>query len=88
MKSRIRKWGNSLAVSIPKSLAVEAGLREGAVLDLALIEGKLVVTPRPESISLEKLLAGIVPANRHPEIDFGGPVGREWPMDWPVDGKV
>ena len=77
MKSRIQKWGNSLAVRIPKSFAVEAGLDEDAMVDLALVEGKLVLTPQPEPISLAKLLAGITSANRHREQDFNGPAGDE-----------
>jgi antitoxin component of MazEF toxin-antitoxin module len=27
MKTRVQKWGNSLALRIPKSFAMEAGLR-------------------------------------------------------------
>jgi len=77
MRSQVQKWGNSLALRIPKAFAIEAGLQEDAVVDLALVEGKLIVTPRPEPISLEKLLAGITPDNLHDEQDFGGPVGRE-----------
>jgi antitoxin MazE len=77
MRSQVQKWGNSLALRIPKAFAIEAGLQEDAVVDLALVEGKLIVTPRPEPISLEKLLAGITPDNLHDEQDLGGPVGRE-----------
>jgi antitoxin MazE len=77
MRTQIQKWGNSLALRIPKSLAVEAGLQEDGVVDLALVEGKLIVTPQPEHVSLEKLLAGITAGNLHDEQDFGGPVGRE-----------
>ena len=77
MRSRVQKWGNSLAVRIPKSFAVEAGLEEGAVVDLAFVEGKLIVTPQPERTSLAKLLAGINADNLHDEHDFGGLVGRE-----------
>jgi antitoxin MazE len=77
MRSQVKKWGNSLALRIPKSFAIEAGLQEDAVVDLVLVEGKLVVTPRPEPISLEKLLAGITTDNLHGEQDLGGPIGRE-----------
>ena len=77
MRSQIQKWGNSLALRIPKSFALEAGLQEDGVVDLALVEGKLIVTPLPEPISLEKLLAAITTDNLHDEQDFGGPVGRE-----------
>lgn len=77
MRSRVQKWGHSLALRIPKSFAIEAGLNEDAIVELALVEGKLVVTPHPEAVSLDALLAGITPANRHDENDFGGPRGRE-----------
>jgi antitoxin MazE len=77
MRSQVQKWGNSLALRIPKSFAIEAGLQEDAVVDLVLVEGKLVVTPRPEPISLEKLLAGITTDNLHDEQDLGRPIGRE-----------
>ena len=72
MQSRVQKWGTSLAVRIAMSFALEAGRDVGAVVDLAFVDGKLIVTPRPERLSLEKLLAGITPENRHDEHDFGG----------------
>jgi antitoxin MazE len=77
MRSQVQKWGNSLALRIPKSFAIEAGLQEDAVVDLTLIDGKLVVTPQPQSITLESLLAGITKDNLHGEQDFGGPIGQE-----------
>ena len=77
MKSRIVKIGNSLALTIPNYLAAEAGLQEDAVVDLALVEGNLIVTAQPNPIALEKLLAGITTDNLHDEHDFGGSVGRE-----------
>jgi len=77
MRSQVQKWGNSLALRIPKSFAIEAGLREDGIVDLALVEGKLIVTPQTEPLSLEALLAGIHPDNLHGEQEFGGPVGNE-----------
>ena len=77
MKSKIQKWGNSLAVRIPKSFAVEAGLNQDAVIELTLVKGKVILTPSLEPQSLETLLAGITPANRHHELDFTGPFGLE-----------
>jgi len=77
MRSQVQKWGNSLALRIPKSFAIEAGLQADAVVDLALVEGKLVVTPQPEPVTLEALLAGVTANNLHDEQDFGGPAGRE-----------
>lgn len=78
MRVRVQKWGNSLALRIPKSFAVETELDPGSEVDLTLEEGRLVITPLPEpEVSLEELLAQITPQNLHAEVDFGGAVGRE-----------
>jgi virulence-associated protein VagC len=45
MQVRVQKWGNSLAVRIPKPLAEDAEVEEGTVLNLAVSEGKVVATP-------------------------------------------
>ena len=78
MRARVQKWGNSLALRIPKALAVETDLEQGSEVDLSLVAGSLVVTPtRPAEYTLESLLAGVTPANRHGEVDTGAPLGRE-----------
>jgi antitoxin MazE len=78
MHVRVRKWGNSLAVRIPKSLAEDVEVKEGTVLNLAVSEGKLVATAvKKKRLSLEQLLAKVNTKNLHDEIDFGSPVGRE-----------
>jgi antitoxin MazE len=81
MKTRVQKWGNSLALRIPKALAAEAGLGENAEVELSSDNGRLVVTPRKKKrkpkYSVEEMLRGITPENLHGEIDFGPPVGRE-----------
>jgi antitoxin MazE len=78
MKTRVRKWGNSLALRIPKSFAAEAGLREGAPVELSLVEGSLVIRPlAPEPLTLEELLHGVTDQNRHGEWDTGPAVAGE-----------
>jgi len=78
MKARVQKWGNSLALRIPKSFATEAGLCEGTAVDLSVAEGKLVVQPHAEEpLSLDSLLAGITDENLHGEWDTGPAVGKE-----------
>jgi len=78
MRSRVQKWGNSLAVRIPKSFAAEVGIGEDSAVELALIAGKVVLTPVPAPpITLDGLLAGITDANIHGEVDTGGPLGSE-----------
>ena len=78
MQARIQKWGNSLALRIPKTFAVEARLEEGALVDIALVEGQIVIKPRAaHEWTLEELLAGVSPNNIHREIETGPKVGKE-----------
>jgi len=78
MKARIRKWGNSLALRIPKAAADETGLAQGSEVDLKVEQGKLIVRPRaPKVYRLADLLKGVRKSNLHGELDFGPPVGRE-----------
>ena len=78
MHVRVQKWGNSLAVRIPKPLAEDAEVTEGTVLNLAVFEGKVVATPlRRKKLSLKQLLAKVDKKNLHAEIDFGSSAGRE-----------
>ena len=78
MKTRVQKWGHSLALRIPKSFAIEAGLAQDAEVDVALVEGKLIVTPLfTPAFTLEQLLAGITDDNRHAEQDTGPAMGNE-----------
>jgi antitoxin MazE len=78
MKTRVQKWGNSLAVRIPKTFAMEAGLRPNAAVELSLVKGALVVRRiAPQSPSLDELLRGITDDNIPAEWDTGAVVGKE-----------
>jgi antitoxin MazE len=77
MHTQVSKWGNSLAVRIPKASAEEAGLSEGAPVELTVVDGKIVIAPACREYALEELVAGITPRNRHVESDWGAPVGKE-----------
>ena len=77
MKTQIGKWGNSLAVRIPSAFAQEAHLADGATVELSVADGRLTITPVPQSYTLEQLIAGITPENRHAETEWGDPVGNE-----------
>lgn len=78
MRSTVRKWGNSLALRIPKTYAAEVGLSEDVDVDLSVRQGTLVVARRraPE-YDLDDLLAGVRRRNLHDEVDTGPAVGRE-----------
>jgi antitoxin MazE len=77
MKTRVQKWGNSLAVRIPKAFAAEAGLHANAAVELSLVNGALVVRPVAPAPSLEELLRGITDDNLPGEWDTGPAVGKE-----------
>ncbi len=78
MKTRVQKWGNSLALRIPKSFATEAGLHADATVELSLVEGNLVVQPiRPQPLTLDQLLSGVTDENLPGEWDTGPAVGKE-----------
>jgi len=78
MLTRIQKWGNSLAVRIPKVMADELKLGAGASVQLSMKDQALVIEPVAEkSWPLDILLAGITDENRHGEWDSGKTMGRE-----------
>jgi antitoxin MazE len=78
MKSTIQKWGNSLAVRIPRPLTREVHIEQGSLVEVTVDKGSIVVTPDPEpAFRLEELLDQITESNLHGEIPTGGPVGRE-----------
>jgi len=78
MLARIRKWGNSLGLRIPKALAADAQVADGTRVELNVENGRLIVVPQREAnCSIEDLVARITPENLHGEINTGSPVGRE-----------
>lgn len=78
MKIQVQKWGNSLALRIPKSFAMEAKVKEGSSVDISLKKGKIVLTPLNEKkYTLEGLLSKVNDQNIHAETFTGKPVGRE-----------
>lgn len=78
MTTTIQKWGNSLALRIPSSLAKDIHLHQGSLVDVAVVEGRMVLKPKGErKVSLAQMLKGITNANRHSEQDWGGAFGQE-----------
>lgn len=78
MKTRVQKWGNSLALRIPKSFASEVGLRSESQVEVSMEDGKLVIAPvaKPQ-LTLKQLLDEVTPENIHHEIETGPAVGNE-----------
>ena len=78
MRTRIQRWGNSLALRIPKVFAAEARLEQDTIVEVRLIDGKLLIVPIIEpTMTLEQLLAGVTEENLHREVDSGPAIGNE-----------
>lgn len=84
MKTQIQKLGNTLAICIPDTFAEEVHLTRGTIVEISLIENKLVIDfPKEEQaeeqITLEQVLAGITAENIHHEIDgIGHRLGQHY----------
>jgi antitoxin MazE len=50
MRIKIQKWGNSLALRIPKAFAFQSKIREDEYVNLTLEENKIVIEPVEERI--------------------------------------
>jgi len=78
MKARVQKWGNSLALRIPKSFAAEVGLQDDSPVEISLASGKLIVGPLAKGkATLRQLLAQVTKENLHREVETGSPAGNE-----------
>ena len=76
MKGTVQRWGNSLAIRIPRAYARDLAVDEGSEVELRVDGHSLVVTPSLTP-SLDALLAAITTENLHAEVDAGPGRGRE-----------
>lgn len=77
MKTKIQKWGNSLGVRLPKSIAEQKSLREGLGVSVILKNNQIVLEPEAEELSLNSMLAEINPENLHDETEWSETRGNE-----------
>ena len=77
MRAFVRKWGNSLALRLPKQVIEELAIADGAPVTLEVKDGRLVVEPARKKYTLDELLADYKPEHRNGETDWGRPVGKE-----------
>jgi antitoxin MazE len=78
MKTQIARWGNSIAVRIPKTVAEAAKLRAGDHLEMAVEDSGVVrMRKKQGKLSLKDLIRGITAKNLHTETDWGEPQGKE-----------
>ncbi|MEA3267172.1 MAG: AbrB/MazE/SpoVT family DNA-binding domain-containing protein [Candidatus Fermentibacteria bacterium] len=77
MITTVKKWGNSLAIRIPKVIAEELLFKNNSTVELHTDKGSLLVKSVPREYSLDTLLAEVTDENLHEEIGTGESVGRE-----------
>jgi antitoxin MazE len=79
MIGKIQKWGNSLALRLPKALTDEADVHLDSPVEITVHDRTIMIKPVREKrkYDLDELLAGVKPTHLHGETDFGGPVGKE-----------
>ena len=78
MLAKVQKWGNSLAVRIPRAFASEVQLENDSLVEITLVDGQILVTPvLTVGWTLEGLLEKITPANLHGEMGTGVTVGSK-----------
>ena len=79
METNIQKWGNSLGVRLPKSIALNQSLKVGS--RVVVTETKtgiaIEVVKKPRKYTLAELLKGVTKDNLHKETDWGDPIGNE-----------
>lgn len=82
MTTVVAKWGNSLAIRIPKSIVEQAQVTEGLAINLTVEGDRIVITPQKrkrKKYTLDELLEGMTPDKFHSEFATGNAVGNE---DW------
>lgn len=78
VRSKIRKWGNSLALRVPKAFASELGIDEGTAVELSIDQDRLLVSPTStKARALTRLVSKVTAENMHAEVTTGAAVGRE-----------
>ena len=75
MKTHVARWGNSLALRLPKVYAEQLEIKDNTEVDIHVENNKLVITMQDET--LESLLEKVQPEQIHKETDFGTPEGKE-----------
>lgn len=70
MATKLRKWGNSYGVHVPKSMAHGLGVKAGSDI-------RFSIEPINKKPTLDELVAKLTPENRYPEFDWGEPMGNE-----------
>jgi antitoxin MazE len=77
--SHVQKWGDTLAIRLPKAVSDQLGMADGTPVALKVEGDRLIVERQaPQRPTMRDLLAQCRPENRPETIDWGPPVGREF----------
>ena len=76
MTVAVKKWGNSMALRIPRDMVRSLRIENDSLVELRIDNGTMIVEPQRGSL-LDDLVARIDPSNLHGEIDTGESVGHE-----------
>ncbi len=79
MRAQVSKWGNSLAIRLPKAAAASLNVQEGQPVDLTIEGDKVIIRSRRPRYSIDELVAGMRPGHEPESFDDvnAPPVGRE-----------
>ena len=77
MRVQISKWGNSLGLRLPKTLARKIGVSAGQSVELVLDGERLIIEPTNPAQRLEDLLVNMTPGSMGEAFDWGEDAGRE-----------
>lgn len=75
--STVSKWGNSLAIRIPKNIADKMNLKAGMAISIDVTDDNIIVTPQKPRYTLDELVAGASSEDFDGEYEWGEPVGEE-----------
>jgi len=77
MTVAVRRWGNSLALRIPKDIATTLLIEDNTLVELSVEEKTLTIKPIATHTYLEELVSQITPQNLHHEVDTARSMGNE-----------
>ena len=79
MKAQVSKWGNSLAIRLPKAIAETLQVRQGQAVDLTIEGNSVVMRASRQSYTIEELVAEMAPQVEPEVLDdvSAPPVGQE-----------
>jgi antitoxin MazE len=80
-KAQLAKWGNSLAIRLPKTVVEQVRMQEGDAIEIEVVKGRVELRPADRVPTLKELVAQITRENRYEEVAIGAERGKE-SVEW------